>query len=83
MKSDDLAPQPLQENHPSEHACLPGGAGTHLPFCDASLPIPARVKDLIGRLNLTEKAGLMGAGGTSCAFMDAGVARWAQQLGVE
>ena len=47
---------------PAEHACLPGGPGTHLPFCNGTLSVGDRVADLIGRLNLNEKAGLMGAG---------------------
>ena len=77
LKSDD-PPTPLAGQtlpRPAEHACLAGGPGSHLPFCDAGLPTPDRVKDLLGRLNMSEKAGLMGAGTTSCAFMDAGVAR--------
>jgi beta-D-xylosidase 4 len=60
---------------PAEHACLPGGPAAYLPFCNISLSTADRVRDLVGRLNITEKAGLMGAGSTSCAFMDAGVAR--------
>jgi hypothetical protein len=44
-------------------------------FCDHSLPIPARVADLVANLSLSEKAGLLGAGTTGCAFMDAGVER--------
>ena len=64
-------PTPL----PAEHACLPGSAGHGMKFCDHSLPIPARVADLVANLSLSEKAGLLGAGTTGCAFMDAGVER--------
>lgn len=32
---------------------------SRLPFCTASLPIPVRVRDLIGRLTLREKIGLL------------------------
>ena len=51
------------------------GLGTHLPFCNTTLTHVERVHDLISRLNMTEKAGLMGAGSTSCSFQDAGVGR--------
>ncbi|TKY52465.1 beta-D-xylosidase 2 [Spatholobus suberectus] len=41
-------------------ACDPKNAATtSLPFCKVSLPIAARVKDLIGRLTLQEKANLL------------------------
>lgn len=52
-----------------------------MPFCDASLPIPARVKDLISRLTLDEKMGLLGPDVKrkplidACSFMDSGVPR--------
>ncbi|KAJ4968990.1 hypothetical protein NE237_015691 [Protea cynaroides] len=40
--------------------CSSGNANTRtLPFCQTSLPIPARVGDLIGRLTLQEKIGLL------------------------
>ncbi|KAE8009375.1 hypothetical protein FH972_005815 [Carpinus fangiana] len=50
--------------HPSEarepFACDPKDATTrNLPFCRVSLPIPERVKDLIGRLTLQEKVSLL------------------------
>ena len=60
---------------PSEHACHPDGPAAHMMFCNTSLPIASRVAHLIANLSLAEKAGLMGAGNTSCAFMDAGVPR--------
>ena len=44
-------------------ACLPGGPGTHLPFCDHSLPVAVRVKDLISRINDTDKPALLTARG--------------------
>ena len=41
-------------------ACDPKNAATkNLPFCKVSLPIRARVKDLIGRLTLQEKVALL------------------------
>ncbi|GAB2265819.1 Beta-D-xylosidase 1 [Dionaea muscipula] len=41
-------------------ACdLQNGQATHLPFCRTSLPIQVRVRDLIGRLTLQEKTGLL------------------------
>ncbi|XP_061338426.1 probable beta-D-xylosidase 2 [Gastrolobium bilobum] len=41
-------------------ACDPKNTATkNLPFCKASLPIPARVNDLIGRLTLQEKVNLL------------------------
>ena len=52
-----------------------------LPFCDASLPTPARVKDLVSRLTLEEKMGLLGPDVKrkplvdACSFMDSGVPR--------
>ena len=55
--------------------CLPGNISHHMKFCDRSLSIAARVADLLANLTLKEKAGLLGAGTTSCAFMDAGVER--------
>jgi hypothetical protein len=60
---------------PAEHACLPNGPASHMPFCDTSLQIPQRVENLIANLTFKEKSGLLGAGTTSCAFMDAGVER--------
>ncbi|PIA61138.1 hypothetical protein AQUCO_00300570v1 [Aquilegia coerulea] len=41
-------------------ACDPKNSVTNnLPFCKISLPIPVRVRDLIGRLTLQEKIGLL------------------------
>ncbi|KAK2965244.1 hypothetical protein RJ640_019999 [Escallonia rubra] len=41
-------------------ACDPRDAATGgLPFCRASVPVPERVRDLIGRLTLQEKVGLL------------------------
>ncbi|XP_057966666.1 probable beta-D-xylosidase 2 [Malania oleifera] len=41
-------------------ACDPkDGATVGLPFCKAALPIAARVQDLVGRLTLPEKVGLL------------------------
>jgi hypothetical protein len=64
----------------AEHVwgCLPGNVSHHMKFCNRSLPIGERVADLLANLTLKEKAGLLGAGTTTCAFMDAGV----QRLGI-
>jgi beta-glucosidase-like glycosyl hydrolase len=41
-------------------ACDPKNTSTkNLPFCKASLPIPTRVNDLIGRLTLQEKVNML------------------------
>ncbi|XP_042517321.1 probable beta-D-xylosidase 2 [Macadamia integrifolia] len=50
---------PTGEARPS-FACNPSDVNTRsLPFCQVSLPIPDRVNDLIGRLTLQEKIGLL------------------------
>ncbi|EGD75350.1 hypothetical protein PTSG_06426 [Salpingoeca rosetta] len=61
---------------PTGHACL-SAATKELPFCNASLSIGARLNDLIGRLSLQEKAGLVGPDPVTspCAFLDYGVKR--------
>ena len=51
-----------------------------MPFCDHTLPISVRAKDLVGRLTLDEKLGLLGPDTNNthvgaCTDMDAGVAR--------
>jgi hypothetical protein len=43
--------------------CQPGGAGSDLPFCNASLPVDARVDDLVGRLSVLEKASMLDSTG--------------------
>jgi hypothetical protein len=57
---------------PAGHACQPGHNSSALPFCNASLPITERVRDLVGRLSVDEKAHLIAIRGDS---PDAGVAR--------
>ena len=70
-------PQALYTPH--GQACLTPDT-QQLPFCDATLTPAARVKDLIGRLNLTEKIQLTGVvKGDLCAGLDGGVPR----LGIE
>ena len=71
--SSNLAPAP-----PNSYACQPGQTRSiGLPFCNPSLPRDQRVRDLIGRLTLAEKLGLLHAapGTDACAFTDSGVAR--------
>lgn len=61
---------------PNSHACLtPATRG--LPFCNASLPTPARVTDLLGRLTAAEKIALTGSRPSSdtCDTVDAGIPR--------
>ena len=62
-----LAPPPP----PPAAACTPGHETQRMPFCNVDLPRDARTWDLIGRLNLTEKAGLL----TSSRY-------WVPRLGV-
>ena len=50
---------------PNGHACVPGHNASSLPFCDHTLPIAARVKDLLGRLSVEEKAHLIAIRGDS------------------
>ncbi|EGD74108.1 hypothetical protein PTSG_06118 [Salpingoeca rosetta] len=61
---------------PTGHACL-SAATKELPVCNTSLSIGARLDDLIGRLSLEEKAGLIGPDPVTspCAFLDYGVKR--------
>ncbi len=65
---------------PHGMACLSANTSS-LPFCDVTLPHPARVSDFISRLTLAEKISLTGtaAGTDMCAGVDVGVLR----LGVE
>ena len=67
---------------PHGQACLTAETQS-LPFCDPTLSTAARAKDLIGRLNLTEKIQLSGVvKGDICAgleSLDGGIPR----LGVE
>lgn len=44
-------------------ACIKGGNGSSLPFCDASLPMEQRVADLVKRINVEDKANLLTARG--------------------
>jgi beta-glucosidase-like glycosyl hydrolase len=59
---------------------MPGGVSERLPFCNSKLSIPARVADLIGRLSLADKLGLLGSdlvhtGLDTCTAMDTGLPR--------
>lgn len=44
-------------------ACVPGGGYDHFPFCDVSLPIDDRVKDLVSRIDDADKPNLLTARG--------------------
>ena len=80
-------PQPFPPLLPFPNAyfwgCLPGNVSATLPFCNHALSTPARVADLVGRLSLEEKLGLLGPAKSgpwgkrpgSCTDMDAGVLR--------
>ena len=39
--------------------CEPGSLGAALPFCDSSLPLDARVADLVARISFDEKAAML------------------------
>jgi hypothetical protein len=56
------APQPAA-SAPNYQMCLRGDPGiVHgWPFCNHTLPVAQRVEDLIGRMALEEKVGMMGA----------------------
>ena len=66
---------------PNGHAwgCLPGNVSAHLPFCDHEKTVSERLDDLIGRLSLEEKIGLLSADSrthvSSCNMMSSGVER--------
>ena len=68
--------KPEQCQHPSHPPCAPCAAPAasasmlaclpphdHYPFCDASLSVPARISDLVSRINDTDKPGLLTARG--------------------
>lgn len=61
---------------PHGQACLDPSTSS-LPFCDAALPLPSRIADLISRLTTDEKIGLLGTLPNTdvCAGVDAGVPR--------
>jgi hypothetical protein len=48
-------------NLPNGHAwgCLPGNISAGFPFCDPTLTVAERVKDLVSRLSLDEKIGFV------------------------
>ena len=63
---------------PNAYACQPKQTKSKgLPFCDMSLSFEQRVSDLLGRLTLREKLGLIHADPSTdaCAFLDSGVPR--------
>lgn len=56
---------------PAAHACLAPNV-SQLPFCDPALSIPVRVADLLSRMTVAEKIGLLGSapGTDSCSIID-------------
>ena len=62
---------------PNAHACLDPALRYTTGFCNQSLPISARVADLLGRLTVEEKVNLTGSGpwSDSCDTIDYGVPR--------
>ena len=44
-------------------ACVPGSKGEHLPFCNTSVPVDDRVRDLISRIKAVDKPNLLTARG--------------------
>lgn len=61
------------------YGCSEGNVSYGLPFCNISLSIDARVDDLVSRLTLDEKLGILGpdpnSGTSVCNMMDYGVER--------
>ena len=59
--------------------CLPNNVSSSFPFCNSSLPLSERITDLINRLTLEEKAGLLSpdlsTNVSTCNSMVHGVAR--------
>lgn len=56
--------------------CEAGARGAGLPFCNASLPVDARVADLIGRLSLEEKARMLATMSGGAAGEGLGPSQW-------
>jgi hypothetical protein len=56
-------PKPVPPSPTKAFACLPGRPGADLPFCDMKLAVEDRVKDLISRINDTDKPNLLTARG--------------------
>jgi beta-glucosidase-like glycosyl hydrolase len=46
---------------PGLSACVPGGGKDHFPFCNVSLPVDERVRDLVGRIDDKLKPNLLTA----------------------
>lgn len=59
------APAAAPSPPPNGHACNPGHSSSALPFCNVSLPIEARVADLVGRMTAEEKVHLIAIRGDS------------------
>ncbi len=72
--------EPEAPNFPNGYAWGCYNISANLPFCNPNLSFDDRINDLISRLNLTEKLGLLGPNTVStkvnpCNFMDSGVLR--------
>ena len=80
-ETQTVTAEPSMAAYPNGHAygCLPGNVSAKLPFCNASLTVSERLEDLVGRLTLDEKIGLLAADSatkvSSCNMMDHGVPR--------
>ena len=60
-------------------ACEPGAPGADLPFCNASLPLPARVADLVARLTVDEKAGMLATASAGAPLLGVPPVQWWQE----
>ena len=62
-ETQTVTAEPSMAAYPNGHAygCLPGNVSAKLPFCNASLTVSERLEDLVGRLTLDEKIGLLAA----------------------
>jgi len=60
-------------------ACEAGSLGAGLPFCDAALPVDARVADLVGRLSLDEKAAMLATASGGAPRVGVAAAQWWQE----
>ncbi|KAL9272796.1 putative beta-D-xylosidase 2 [Drosera capensis] len=60
----------------SSFACADAATTSNLPFCQKNLPVGDRVRDLIGRLTLPEKVGLLGSSAAPVPRLGIGRYEW-------